>query len=230
MSLLKVEALSKSYDSVNSGESLEVLKDVNLEINSGESIAIVGPSGSGKSTILNIIGTLDDTSSGKILFKDKDIAQLSDSEKALFRNESIGFIFQEHHLQPQCTVLENVLLPTMVPGNKHKDSAPARAVELLEKAGLGERKNHRPAQLSGGERQRVALVRSLINKPALLLADEATGSLDQERAREVMALLLEIQKEENLSLILVTHDLNLAAQMDACYKLDNGQLKQVTND
>ncbi len=219
---LKLNDVSKSYDSVVNAPPVTVLSNISFEIQRGESIAIVGPSGSGKSTLLNIIGTLDRPTTGQVILENQDLAKLDENQLADLRNRQIGFIFQAHHLLPQCTVLENVLIPTLVAANK--EGAPDRAKKLLERVGLGARLDHRPGQLSGGERQRVAVVRALINQPGLLLADEPTGALDRNASAELARLLLELNREENVTLILVTHALDLAQQMKRAFQLNDGKL------
>ncbi|MFN7138737.1 MAG: ABC transporter ATP-binding protein [Limisphaerales bacterium] len=226
-SLLKVVAVSKSYASVEGGDALPILRDVSLAMNGGESVAIIGPSGSGKSTLLNIIGTLDHASSGQVLLDGEDLSRLNEEQTAQVRNRKIGFIFQAHHLLPQCTVLENVLIPTM-PDKSLRNGAEERARHLLKRVGLADRLNHRPGQLSGGERQRVAVVRALINKPKLLLADEPTGALDQHSAESLADLLIELNREENVALIVVTHSLALAQRMQRAYQLQEGALVAVS--
>ena len=186
-------------------------------------MAIVGPSGCGKSTLLNLIGTLDSPTSGGITFRDQDLQKLSGAELARFRNRSIGFVFQLHHLLPQCSALENVLVPTLV--NKEADRPRERAIRLLDRVGLGERLSYRPGQLSGGERQRVAVVRALINQPSLLLADEPTGSLSREGAEDLARLMLELNREEDMTLIVVTHSEAVARMMDRVLELSDGQLR-----
>jgi len=218
--MLKLINVSKKYISPDKVDNPSILNNVNLEIKLGESVAIVGPSGSGKSTLLNIIGTLDNPTSGEILLDNENLAKLSEKNLSLLRNEKIGFIFQMHHLLPQLTVLENVLIPTLVNGNNSEK----RAKELLEKVGLSNRLNYRSGQLSGGECQRVAVVRSLVNSPKILLADEPTGSLDSESADKLANLLLELNKEENVALIVVTHSMELAKKMGKIYKIVNGKL------
>ena len=215
-------------------ETREILKDVSLEMIRAQSVAIMGPSGSGKSTLLNIIGTLDAPTSGEVRILGKNPFTFSEAELAAFRNSEIGFIFQSHHLLPQCSVLENVLLPTLVPSKKfpfsmrpedgRPEARPERARRLLERVGLTARINDRPARLSGGERQRAAVVRALINEPLVLLADEPTGSLDHASADKIGVLLAELNKEENLALIVVTHTLELAQKMDCIMDLRNGML------
>jgi lipoprotein-releasing system ATP-binding protein len=203
---LKLEDVGKSYDSVQGGEPVRVLDGISLSIEQGETAAIAGPSGSGKSTLLNIIGTLDSPTRGRVLLQNQDLAKLNETAVAAIRNRHIGFVFQAHHLLPQCT-------------------APERAKKLLERVGLAARMEHRPGQLSGGERQRVAVVRALINQPQLLLADEPTGALDRKAADELAGLLIELNKEERVTLILVTHAPDLAARMGRVFQLEDGRLK-----
>ena len=223
--LLKLIDVSKRYESPTGAEAVPVLRDVSLEIRRSESVAIVGPSGSGKSTLLNIMGTLDRPSSGQLLLDGQELNQLDDVQLAAVRNREIGFIFQSHHLLPQCTVLENVLVPTLA--NKDaalRNGAVERAKRLLEKVGLGSRVAHRPGQLSGGERQRVAVVRALINQPKLLLADEPTGALDRASAQTLADLLVRLNQEEGVTLIVVTHALDLAKRMSRVLELRDGRL------
>ena len=219
-SLLELSGVTKVYDGVP--ETAAVLKGVNLRVKAGETLAIVGPSGCGKSTLLNLIGALDSPTSGGIVFGYQDLQKLSGAELARFRNRSIGFVFQLHHLLPQCSALENVLVPTLV--NKEADRPRERAVRLLDRVGLGERLSYRPGQLSGGERQRVAVVRALINQPSLLLADEPTGSLSREGAEDLARLMLELNREEDMTLIVVTHSEAVARMMDRILELSDGQL------
>ncbi|MBW3541711.1 MAG: ABC transporter ATP-binding protein, partial [Planctomycetes bacterium] len=209
MSDLAVHQLSKAFPTA--AGTLEVLRGVELEMQRGEALVVTGPSGSGKSTLLYIVGTLEEPTSGEVRIMGEDPFRRSQSAMARYRNEHIGFVFQEHHLLPQCTVLENVLLPALA-GRGADKAAEARARELLSRVGLGERLDHRPAQLSGGERQRAAVCRALINQPAVLLADEPTGSLDRSTAESVGDLLLEIAREEHALLICVTHSGELAAR------------------
>ena len=224
-SLLKLSNVTLRYDSGASAGPVSVLKGVSLEVGRGESLAIIGPSGSGKSTLLNIIGTLDRATSGEITLGGKDLNTLDDLQLAAVRNRQIGFVFQAHYLLPQCTVLENVLVPTLA-GVDHalQAGAPERANRLLKRVGLGERMTHRPGQLSGGERQRVAVVRALINQPQLLLADEPTGALDRASSEQLAQLLLELNREEGVTLILVTHALDLAQKMGRVMELLDGKL------
>ena len=221
--LLNVENLTREFISSESGEPLRVLRGLSLEVVRGESIAIVGSSGCGKSTLLNLIGTLDEPTRGTLTFDGRDLSQLNAEELALLRNCEMGFIFQSHHLLPQCSVMENVLVPTIA----HRTSSASdeeRGRRLLERVGLGERLSHRPGQLSGGERQRVAVVRALINEPQLLLADEPTGALDEDTADKLGQLLVELNKEEKVTLITVTHSPRLAERMGRTLKLADGQI------
>ena len=214
--LLELTHVSKSYGAV------DVLRDVNLQLTTGKRMAIIGPSGSGKSTLLNIIGALDLPTRGTMNLDGRDLSHLAENELAGIRNRQIGFIFQLHHLLPQCTVLENVLIPTLTGHTTDADCA--RAERLLERVGLKHRLTHRPGQLSGGECQRVAVVRALINQPKLLLADEPTGSLDHASATNLGQLLTELNKEEGVALVLVTHSLELAHQMPRVLELRDGTL------
>lgn len=227
--LLKLIEISKRFDAVQSAEHLEVLRGITLELARGESLAITGPSGSGKSTVLHIIGTLDRPTSGQVLLDGKDLSLLDEIELAVVRNEQIGFVFQSHYLLPQCTVLENVLVPTLAGKKALRNAAEERAKQLLERVGLGQRLAHRPGQLSGGERQRVAVVRALINRPQLLLADEPTGALDRRSAEELGQLLVELNREEGVTLIVVTHALELARRMGIVLELRDGKLVKMTN-
>jgi ABC-type lipoprotein export system ATPase subunit len=224
--LLKIVNLIKRYDLPGSAEALTVLNDVSLEVGRGESVAIVGPSGSGKSTLLQIIGTLDQPTSGQVILNGQDLKGLDEIQVAAVRNQQIGFVFQAHYLLPQCTVLENVLVPTLArPKGSERDHAAARAEQLLKRVGLGQRMGHRPGELSGGERQRAAVVRALINQPQLLLADEPTGSLDHASALQLGQLLVELNQEEGVTLIVVTHARELAQRMSRVMELKDGRLR-----
>jgi len=203
---------------------LEVLRDVNLLLAAGESLAITGPSGSGKSTLLNIIGALDCPTGGQVLLDGQDLTGLGDSRLAEIRRRRIGLVFQLHHLLPQCTALENVLVPAMAFGRRVDAPTRDRAEQLLRQVGLADRTRHRPGQLSGGERQRVALARALINRPELLLADEPTGSLDRADAEALADLLMELNRTEGVSLIVVTHSPDLARRMGRVCRLRDGLL------
>lgn len=223
--LLKLEHVSKNYRAAEGSAPVPVLRDVSLEVAPGESLSIIGPSGSGKSTLLNIIGTLDHADSGKMWLGGKDLSAQDEHALATIRNREIGFIFQAHHLLPHCTVWENVLVPTLAEKNSaSSQDAEQRAGRLLKRVGLDQRSTHRPGQLSGGERQRVAVVRALINQPKLLLADEPTGALDRASADELAKLLGELNREENVTLIVVTHALDLARQMGRMFEIQNGAL------
>lgn len=230
--ILKLANVSKRYEAPAGGQPLLVLDGISLELTSGQSLSIVGPSGSGKSTLLQIIGTLDRPTIGQVWLAGKDVSQLAETQLAEVRNRQIGFVFQAHYLLPQCTVLENVLIPTLAtrPRRSSPDPAPsretseARAMRLLKRVGLAERTAHRPGELSGGERQRVAVVRALINQPQLLLADEPTGALDQVSARALAQLLVELNEEEGVTLIVVTHALELAGRMKRVLQLKDGHL------
>ncbi|MEY2429565.1 MAG: lipoprotein-releasing system ATP-binding protein [Verrucomicrobiota bacterium] len=225
--LLKVSNLTKRYDSPDSAGSLTVLDGVSLEVVRGESVAIIGPSGSGKSTLLQIIGTLDHATAGEVSLDGKNLTDLNEIELAAVRNLQIGFVFQAHYLLPQCTVLENALVPTLArPNGPGRDGSEARAQKLLKRVGLGERMGHRPGELSGGERQRAAVVRALINRPQLLLADEPTGSLDHASALQLGQLLVELNREEGVTLIVVTHARELAQRMGRVMELKDGRLVQ----
>lgn len=224
--LLELKNITKKYQSPSGSETRTVLDDLSLEVEAGDSIAILGPSGSGKSTLLNIIGSLDKPTHGEVILDGKNLFEHDDNQLADIRNKKIGFIFQLHHLLPQCTVMENVLIPTLAGSNgRDKADLEKRARQLLEKVNLETHFDHRPAQLSGGEQQRVAVVRAMIHKPPLLLADEPTGSLDQRSADNLAQILIQLNKEEKVTLIVVTHSEKLAMHMEKIYDLINGKLK-----
>jgi lipoprotein-releasing system ATP-binding protein len=224
-SFLKLTNLSKTYPSPEGEEPVDVFSEVNLELSKGSSVAIVGPSGSGKSTLLNLIGTLDQPDGGEILVDGKATGSLSADEAASFRNQSIGFIFQAHHLLPQCTILENTMVPSLAGLSSRKGKElQDRALELLDKMGLSHRANHRPAEISGGEKQRASVARALINEPSLLLADEPTGALDKMNSEKLIELLIELNKTLGLTLLMVTHSLEIAKQMKQTYLMDEGKL------
>jgi lipoprotein-releasing system ATP-binding protein len=218
-----VEHLRKTL--LNGDTPRDVLRDVSLRVGPGQSLAIMGPSGSGKSTLLNIIGSLSQPTSGRVTVFGMDPAAFTESQAARFRGETIGFVFQSHHLLPQCSIFENVLLPTLAVKNKKWTEPPEdRARRLLERTGLTARMHARPGQLSGGECQRAAVVRALINSPRVVLADEPTGNLDQHSADTIGALLGELKQEERIALIVVTHSQELASRMDAARHLREGVL------
>lgn len=217
--LLKLENISKSYS-----KERVILDQLSLEINAGERIAIVGPSGSGKTTLLNLIGTLDRPDSGKMYFENQDLSVFSDQKLAQFRNEKIGFVFQMHHLLPQLTLLENILLPTLTDKKLQGNETLERAQKLIKRMGLSEVSHQKPSELSGGECQRTAVARALINRPGLILADEPTGALDRKSSGILADLLIELNKEEGVTLIVVTHSMELAKKMERIYLLENGKL------
>jgi lipoprotein-releasing system ATP-binding protein len=217
---LIAESVSKSFPA--RGRDLMILREVNLQMSAGESAVILGPSGSGKSTLLNILGTLEPPTSGIVTLNGMDPFQLGERELARFRNQNIGFIFQEHHLLPQCTVLENVLLPSLA--SRETVSRLAHARELIASVGLSDRSDHRPAELSGGERQRVAIARALINDPSLVLADEPTGNLDRVIAEVIGNLLVDVLARRDAVLIVVTHSEKLAERFPRRYEINDGVL------
>ncbi|MBM4001616.1 MAG: ABC transporter ATP-binding protein [Planctomycetes bacterium] len=221
MAELEVQHVAKAYPT--RAAPLVVLRDVTFQMRAGENLAILGPSGSGKSTLLHVLGTLEPPSSGSVRLAGVDPTTLRETELAAFRNRNLGFIFQEHFLLPQLTVLENVLVPSLAAGSPNRETLD-RAADLLRRVGLLDRTTHRPAELSGGERQRVAVARALLLKPRLVLADEPTGSLDRSNARAVGELLLELQRDEGNLLIVVTHSRELARLMQSRKELDNGLL------
>jgi lipoprotein-releasing system ATP-binding protein len=222
--LLQLQNVTKGYGQPGTHSYRPVLNDLNLEVKKGEKIAIVGPSGTGKTTLLNLIGTLDQPEQGKIFFDGKDITGYSKTELAAFRNQHLGFIFQSHHLMPQLTLKENVLLPLLPQGKQNAKNETEWADYLIQKVGIWEQRNQKPSQLSGGECQRTAVVRALINKPQLLLADEPTGALDEGNADALTDLLLKLSEEEGVTLITVTHAAMLADNMDRKYILKSGKL------
>jgi len=223
--LLQVEDLTRQFASPGQ-PPVTVLDGVSFTLVRGESLAVVGPSGSGKSTLLNLIGTLDRPTRGRVLLGGQDVTRLGPTELAAVRNRQIGLVFQAHHLLSQCTVIENVLVPTLASANEVlRDGAPDRARRLLERVGLGARLRHRPGQLSGGECQRVAVVRALINEPELLLADEPTGALDHQSAEQLGDLLVELNREVGVTLIVVTHSLPLARRLGRILELRDGRLQ-----
>ncbi len=221
--LLEVTKLSKEYPTPRG--PLSILSDISLALSRGEAVSIMGPSGSGKSTLLYILGALEPPTSGTVALDGQNPFQLAERDLAAFRNQKIGFIFQDHCLLPQCSVLENVLTPTLVAGEHDNDVERARS--LLDQVGLSERLDHRPAELSGGEKQRVALARALIRQPLLLLCDEPTGNLDRHSAEVVASLLLELHARQQTILVVVTHSAELAARFSIRFEMTEGQLKQI---
>lgn len=222
--LLQLKNINKGYGQPGTHSFRPVLTDLNLEIEKGERIAIIGPSGSGKTTLLNLIGAIDLPDSGDIIFNNTNITGYSKKQLAGFRNTNLGFIFQLHHLMPQLSLLENVLLPVLPKGKILKEHK-AWAEYLIKKVGIWEQRNQKPSELSGGECQRTAVVRALINKPELILADEPTGALDEDNANALSALLIQLSKEENVTLVTVTHSQEFAKKMERRYTLRNGKLE-----
>jgi lipoprotein-releasing system ATP-binding protein len=219
--LLKCDHLSKQYD--DGKESVQILNNVNLSVNTSEQLAIIGSSGSGKSTLLHLLGALDQPTSGTVLFEQQDIFSFTRAEQAKFRNQSLGFVYQAHHLLPEFSALENVAMPRLI-ANEKREEAMHHAQNMLEKVGLAHRLTHRPSMLSGGERQRVAIARALVNQPKLVLADEPTGNLDTKTGEGIYQLLNELRDISQTSFIVVTHDIQLAKRLDRSLRLVNGQL------
>ena len=218
--------VTKSYGQAGQSTELHVLKGISLKIDAGQSLAIVGASGCGKSTLLNIIGALDHPTGGKVMLDGKDLATADEQELARIRNREIGFVFQLHHLLPQCTVLENVLIPTLAGREGLATKAVrTRADMLLDRVGLKDRASHRPGELSGGQRQRVAVARALINEPKLLLADEPTGSLDEATSDGIADLLVQLNRDDGMTLVVVTHARTLASRLGRVMELADGRLQ-----
>ena len=220
--VLRAERLCKSFE--EGGKVLHVLSDLELQVDRGERVAIIGASGSGKTTLLQLLGGLDTPSDGKVLVTGKDMSGLSNSQRGDLRNQAIGFVYQFHHLLPEFTALENVAMPLLI-RRMPLDQARNRARELLDRVGLGERLDHKPGQLSGGERQRAAVARALITRPAVVLADEPTGNLDGDTGKMVFDLMLELNQDTGTSLVVVTHDLDIAGRMSRILRLHGGNLQ-----
>lgn len=228
MNLLSLKNISKAFGNEKEGTKRKVLENLSLSMQKGESLAILGPSGSGKTTLLNIIGAMEEPDEGIVRFGDQNLGEMNGNELVGFRNRQIGFIFQFHHLLPQCTVLENVLIPTLpLKGKDIKDKKREEAEHLLKKVGIYDHRNKIPSKLSGGECQRVAVVRAMINQPSLLLADEPTGSLDEKNADKIADLLLELNQENMLSLLVVTHSEKLASAMNRTLRLRDGKFSKI---
>ncbi len=221
--LLQLKNISKGYGEPGTHSFRPVLQELNLEIEKGSRLAIIGPSGSGKTTLLNLIGALDLPDSGEVIFNGQDITSYSKNELAAFRNRNLGFVFQMHHLMPQLTLMENVLLPVLPQGKVSKETG-EWAEYLIKKVGIWEQRNQKPSQMSGGECQRTAVVRALINKPELILADEPTGALDEANASALSELLISLSEEEKVTLVTVTHSAELAASMEKKLILKRGKL------
>jgi lipoprotein-releasing system ATP-binding protein len=221
--ILEGRNLYKGYHS--NARTVSVLRNLDIEIDGGEMVAIVGSSGVGKSTLMHLLGTLDVPDSGQVLFEGRDLFALSAAERTKFRNETIGFVFQFHHLLPEFTALENVAMPLLI-GRKPEAEATQKAQVVLEELGLGEREDHRPSQLSGGEQQRVAVARALVTSPRLLLADEPTGNLDSRTSREIVALLRELHRDRGLTSVIVTHSGEVASVCDRILYMEDGRLSE----
>lgn len=222
--LLEARNISKEYPSQSGEAPLSILNDISLSVHRKSLISIVGASGSGKSTLLHILGGLDRPTKGQILFDGADVSTYNEEELAHFRNTRIGFVFQFHHLLPEFTALENVGMPGLIAGKKMEEIT-TRASSLLAKLGLSHRENHRPAQLSGGEQQRVAVARALMNQPKIIMADEPTGNLDTKNTGNLLDTLLQVREEEQVALLMVTHDQNIAQKSEYTYRLEEGVLK-----
>ncbi len=221
---LQAIGLGKDFKE-GSGEALHVLENINFTLNAGETAAIIGASGSGKSTLLNLLGGLDKPTNGQVLLNGDNIFKINEKSRCLARNQHLGFIYQFHHLLPEFTAMENVAMPQLINGID-KDQASKKSVELLTEVGLGERLDHKPGELSGGERQRAAIARALINSPDCILADEPTGNLDRKNAELALELILKLNRNYKTALIMVTHDMHIAEQLDRVYVLEDGRLEQ----
>ena len=223
MSIIQLKDLCKSYQR-NRAPSVEVLKNISLNIEEESFVAIMGPSGAGKSTLLHILGLIDSPSSGELYLKGKNTKDIGERERAMFRNRLIGFVFQAHYLLPEFSTLENVAMPLLISGEKPKE-AKSKAKRMLERVGLSSRMDHKPSEISGGEQQRAAVARALINEPSLLLADEPTGNLDRETGLTLITLLSSLHREKKMTVVMVTHDPQLAAMAQRTLKLVDGVLK-----
>lgn len=221
--MIKVRNIRKSFG------RLEVLRGIDIDIKRGEVMSIVGPSGAGKTTLLQIAGTLDRPDSGEVMFNGKNILRLNDNKQAAFRNANIGFVFQFHQLLPEFTVLENVAMPALI-GGKTRTEAYSRAKELINYLGLGARTDHKPMQLSGGERQRAAVARALVNRPAVILADEPSGSLDSHNREELHRLFFDLRRDMGQTFVIVTHDEALAGQCDRIVHMSDGQITEISTN
>lgn len=221
--MIEIKDIRKSFG------NLEVLKGISAEINDGEIVSIVGPSGAGKSTLLQIVGTLDKPDFGRIIYDGIDVSLMSEKKLSAFRNGNIGFVFQFHQLLPEFTAMENVAIPALIKGDS-ASQANKRAAELLDFLGLSGRLDHKPSQLSGGEKQRVAVARALMNKPAVIFADEPSGSLDSKNKKELHKLFFDLRRELNQTFVIVTHDETLAADCDRIIKMTDGKIVEIVNN
>lgn len=221
--MIKLRDIRKNYG------QLEVLRGINLVVNRGEVMSIVGPSGAGKTTLLQIAGTLERPDSGEVLFEGENILKLNDNRQAAFRNAHIGFVFQFHQLLPEFTVIENVAMPALI-GSRGRADAYSRAKELIDYLGLGERAEHKPMQLSGGERQRAAVARALVNRPAVVLADEPSGSLDSHNREELHKLFFDLRRDMGQTFVIVTHDESLAKQCDRIVHMNDGMITDISRN
>lgn len=221
--MITATGIRKSYD------SLEVLKGIDLTVNRGEIVSIVGPSGAGKTTLLQILGTLDRPDAGHVMYDTTDVYSLKDAPLARFRNKNIGFVFQFHQLLPEFDIIENVAMPALIGGSSRKDAF-EQAGKILAYLGLSQRLHHRPAQLSGGERQRTAVARALINRPAVILADEPSGSLDSSNRRDLHRLFFDLRRDMGQTFVIVTHDESLAADCDRIVTMRDGQISRITDN
>ena len=223
-SILEITDLGKTYQT--GVQSVEVLKGIDLSIEAGEIVIVMGPSGVGKSTLLHLIGGLDRPSTGEIRIDNENLFRLKDKELAIFRNKSIGFVFQFHHLLPEFTAIENVMLPGMI-HSKNSDDIRVQATEILGEIGLAHRMTHKPSELSGGEQQRVAIARALVNRPKLVLADEPTGNLDKQNSEALYQLILDLNKKLNQTFIIVTHNEMMARNASRVVELEDGKIKSI---
>ena len=222
MDVIKTENLRKVY--LLEEEKIEALKGINITVKKGEMVALMGPSGSGKSTLLHLLGGIDVPTEGKVFINDFDIFSLDDKKLSVFRNKHIGFVFQFHYLLPEFTVLENVMLPVQI---YNKRGAKEKAEKILRLLGLEHRLNHKPTQISGGEQQRTAIARAVVNEPDIILADEPTGNLDSENAHNVMSIFKEMNKKNNVSIVIATHDPEIAEYCDRIFYLKDGQIQDI---
>ena len=224
--MVRADGIHKVYKET-SGKELHILKDISVEFKKGEASAIIGPSGAGKSTLLHVLGGIDRPNAGRVFFGDSDLYSLSDRERAVFRNRKIGFVFQFYHLLPEFTALENAIMPALIKGVGYRvkgEDVREKAMNLMEGLGLGDRLYHRPGELSGGEQQRVAIARAVINDPDVLLCDEPTGNLDSKMGEEILKVLLGLNKKKLTTLIIVTHDKEIAKKLDRIIEIKDGRI------